>query len=589
MHIFTETITRTAIDISGRLGSLYNGWRDQILGVLDISTMKTSIIRNQSVLCKIQRCETNESPNLARMIGIEDELRLSALLNFVSNIGISSIIDYPHSINKYTRCFRYHYLDHKEHLFNDPNQVEKSKETLLSDSSATHIITEISLGIDIVVILQLPPDDKLANDIDAALEKIRDHLQNSSKIMIIASDVERLFDRILFTTVYSNIFKLVQMNKFLDLCRNLNQFKKNPIDCELLRYRLSPIKWFFPEYTGEVIRYSPLESELRDIFESDLLQSSIVLKQTCSRLDENTRRLLQKHLASQLLEAHRLYSQGKVYHEDVVRRLQSLIVTIRSGQEISADIAQIFRDEPYIIWRKTIDDLNMYTSHLQSKANMINELQRLRFEYCNALDRGIQDSDDQTIIEQKLGRYEQPQRFLCSTDILNNTNPSQWNYLRNQLIRERNGNEKIRLIYVDFSYCTFKLAETVILDSSLTPPSSPRTSTQSASLLPSSTLDIINILLLGESGVGKSTFINALMNYLTFKSLKQALSSNPIVLIPVSFPLRISDTLDERVVKFDLIGSSSNENHNHPGHSVTQHSLHMLVQQKQDNGFKNIH
>ncbi|CAF1269383.1 unnamed protein product [Rotaria sordida] len=386
MHSLTETITRTAIDISGRVGSLYDGWRDQILGTLDINTMKTSTIRSRSLLCKVQKYDMNKSPNLAQMIGIEDELRLSTLVNFVPKIGLSSIIDYPYSINKYTRCFRYHYLDRKEHLFNDQNQIEKWNKTSMPDNSATHMITEISFGIDIVVILQLPSHDKLVNDIDAALEKIQHHLQNSLENMIIASDVERLFDQILFTTVYSNIPKLVQIEKFLDLCRNLNQLKKNPTDCELLKYRLTPIKWFFLEYTEDVTRYFPLESEFRDIFENDLLQSSIVLKQACSRLDENTRRFLQKHLALQLLEVHQLYSQGKIYHEDVIQRLQSLIIMIRNGQEIDVDIGQIFRNEP----------------HLQAKADMISELQRQEFEYCNAADCGIQDGDDQTIIEQKL-------------------------------------------------------------------------------------------------------------------------------------------------------------------------------------------
>ncbi|CAF3914792.1 unnamed protein product [Rotaria sp. Silwood1] len=77
------------------------------------------------------------------------------------------------------------------------------------------------------------------------------------------------------------------------------------------------------------------------------------------------------------------------------------------------------------------------------------------------------------------------------------------------------------------------------------------------------------IIHFGESGVGKSTFINALINYITFENFEEACTSKPIVAIPVSFMMTVGDNFEEKIIHFGR--KNSNEDHNHPGQSVTQH------------------
>uniref|UniRef100_A0A914YYQ2 G domain-containing protein n=1 Tax=Panagrolaimus superbus TaxID=310955 RepID=A0A914YYQ2_9BILA len=78
----------------------------------------------------------------------------------------------------------------------------------------------------------------------------------------------------------------------------------------------------------------------------------------------------------------------------------------------------------------------------------------------------------------------------------------------------------------------------------------------------------VNILLLGETGVGKTTFINSSANAVTYSKLEEAEMSEPICLIPSQFTCTELDN-DERVVRKIQIGQSENENFK-DGESCTQ-------------------
>ncbi|KAF2233614.1 hypothetical protein EV356DRAFT_533617 [Viridothelium virens] len=84
----------------------------------------------------------------------------------------------------------------------------------------------------------------------------------------------------------------------------------------------------------------------------------------------------------------------------------------------------------------------------------------------------------------------------------------------------------------------------------------------------------LNVLILGETGVGKSTFINALVNYLEFETLDDAISVEDLnYVIPCSFSTQIMDrtgSTQSIQVKKVQIGSREDERDGSKGDSATQ-------------------
>lgn len=78
-----------------------------------------------------------------------------------------------------------------------------------------------------------------------------------------------------------------------------------------------------------------------------------------------------------------------------------------------------------------------------------------------------------------------------------------------------------------------------------------------------------NILFLGQTGVGKSTFINAFVNYLRSDSLSKAKETSPLVLISSKFVLT-NDNLEEKVIVTDSVIAGPENESKVLGDSATQ-------------------
>ncbi|CAF0975159.1 unnamed protein product [Rotaria sp. Silwood1] len=89
---------------------------------------------------------------------------------------------------------------------------------------------------------------------------------------------------------------------------------------------------------------------------------------------------------------------------------------------------------------------------------------------------------------------------------------------------------------------------------------------------------IINILLLDEINVGKSTFINAFINYIQYKTFERAELNKLIVLISVSFCIMINNNYEEHITRHSDFDNSNQ--------SVTQYCKSYIFHFKDNDEIK---
>ncbi|CAF5127215.1 unnamed protein product, partial [Rotaria magnacalcarata] len=71
---FDGEINRVAVDDSGRIGSLYDGYRDRILEQQNVFNLETSTQVIRSIRCTLTKGKSESSQNILKTIGLEPEL-----------------------------------------------------------------------------------------------------------------------------------------------------------------------------------------------------------------------------------------------------------------------------------------------------------------------------------------------------------------------------------------------------------------------------------------------------------------------------------------------------------------------------------
>ena len=191
-HLF-EPIRRFAIDPSGRLGSLYDGYHDCILSQINVSHIQQSYQPIDTGAWEATEPNTTDRLDLLQLFDFEKELQLSIVLNLPSKARLIPLEESFRPVDEFTRIFYWCYINGKEQLHGNIAEYCPSFPSIWSSTNATHIVTEVIWGFYVLIIVKLPSEEETRQKLDVILKKIPGHLTTKLQYLVCLRSMTKTF------------------------------------------------------------------------------------------------------------------------------------------------------------------------------------------------------------------------------------------------------------------------------------------------------------------------------------------------------------------------------------------------------------
>ena len=196
-------LERKSVDTSGRLGSLYDAFTDQIT---DQNTVKPSATKSvaEPYTCRtFSGSRSNTLISYLKWMDFNDAIKQSILFGMIKPSGVSRLIDHNQPIDDNTRFFYYSYRSKEEELDVTPEETNQIISQSSSSIHATHMITRVVWGFEILCVI--PTQSHMSADtVDNLLQRCAKELKSIGGDLLLNDNEKRQITKILAVTVYGS-------------------------------------------------------------------------------------------------------------------------------------------------------------------------------------------------------------------------------------------------------------------------------------------------------------------------------------------------------------------------------------------------
>ena len=556
-------IRRRNIDNQGQSGSLYDAVYDRLIPEKRFEGKTESYTMKKSAFKLFLGDSDRNIYDYLREFYLGDPMIENLAVGMIEPFGISSMLDYEEPIDEHIALFYFVYA-HKAEYFSDCTTDFDE----FIELPATHTIGKVTYGFEFVCLISVIDQngiELLRNTIASLLTHFKSfRLKDKQKKCINLNKILAIYGSSKCTEVPPK-----SLSKLLE---NIRQWQKISDFHQAVEYKLVAIQWLF---SGRGNRYFKFRSEnirrIRNLFE----KVDEKIREINRYNSKNLEKLPYKSLHEQKTKLDKCSTDQIKTYRNLQEKYRKVLIEIRRTGQMNCEIN--FEQE-LASQLLTVTELSETIRTFQTKADLIEQLRRDSIKYIDAsyicMQKRKYTSADALInaVENALTKRQRQSRIFWASEELKRKKPDSWTILYHTLLApstEFPGQNQ--LFYVDFTDCVYSLRElfvekVIMNDTSkiyAVPRADNQLTTEEQRLMPmisSSTTNpktTINILLLGEIGVGKSTFINAFVNHLAFESFEKAEYQQPITLISTSS--FNSQNSKSHLPSSNVIGYGSNE------------------------------